>query len=62
MDKYGFKNIYMIVMTIQLMISSTIWLVIDNSYLYIAWVAASFLCLGSNFSMFPAAACKIFGI
>jgi Na+/melibiose symporter-like transporter len=61
-DKYGFKKVYGVILVLQLILSLTIYQVRTNEYLYVTWVAISFLCEGGHFSCFPPAVCKIFGI
>lgn len=47
---------------LQFILASTIYQVRENEYLYVIWVALSFLCEGGHFSCFPPAVAKIFGI
>ena len=61
-DAIGFRRVYFLLLSLQLVVSATIYHVKDNEYLYIIWVACSFLCEGGHFSCFPAACVKIFGI
>jgi len=61
-DKIGFRKTYLCLMCVQLVVSCVFWSCCGNVYLYCLAVACSFLCLGGHFSMFPAAAVKIFGI
>lgn len=61
-DRYGFKKVYYILLLLQLAVSASIYSVRQDAVLYTIWVALSFLCEGGHFSMFPAAAAKIFGL
>lgn len=55
-DRFGFKKIYLIVLTIQVGVSASIFFIVTvNKYLYVVWVATSFICLAGNFSMIPTA-------
>ena len=61
-DKFGFRPVYLILMSIQLCISVSIYYVRKDPVLYVIWVAGAFLCEGGHFSMFPTACVKLFGI
>ena len=61
-DKFGFNAIYMTVLTIQLVTALLIFHVRTNQFLYTLCVALAYTCEGGHFSMFPAAAVKIFGM
>lgn len=63
LDKIGFKKIYGTLLVLQIILSATITLVVKwNKWVYVIWVATSYSCLGGNFSTFPAATSKIFGL
>jgi len=49
-------------MTIQLIVSLSIYSVREHEALYVIWVSLSFLCEGGHFSMFPTVTAKMFGI
>ena len=61
-DKFGFRPVYFVLLSIQLVVSLTIWEVKSNGTLYILWVSLAFLCEGGHFSMFPTATVKVFGM
>ena len=61
-DKYGFKKVYLVLLIVQLIISSALWSCRFNPILYILGVGIAFLCEGGHFSMFPTACVNIFGI
>ena len=52
MDKYGFKPVYGCLMTIQLVISASIYSVRTYADLYPIWVGLSYFCEGGHFSLF----------
>lgn len=49
-------------MTLQLIVSASIWGVRENEFLYPLFIALSFTCEGGHFSMYPTVTAKIFGI
>ena len=61
-DWYGFKSVYICLLVLQCILASTIYAVRSNEVIYPIWVSLSFLCEGGHFSMFPAAAMRIFGL
>lgn len=61
-DKFGFKSVYFVLMSIQLCVSCSIYYVRKDPVLYVIWVALAFLCEGGHFSMYPTACVKLFGI
>lgn len=61
-DKFGFRPVYAVVMSIQLVTCSVIYFTTSSPALYTTLVAASFLVEGSHFSMFPTVTVKLFGI
>lgn len=60
-DYYGFKKVYTVVMILQLVASSTIYVARANHILYTIIVGLSFVCYGCHYSLFPATCAKIFG-
>jgi hypothetical protein len=52
----------MYILVIQIAVSSTIYFISYNKFLYIIWVCLSYICLGGHFSVFPTACVNIFGI
>ena len=61
-DYVGFKRVYFLIMLLQIIVASTIYLVRDNGTLYVIYIGLSFLCEGGHFSCFPAVSAKIFGL
>ena len=62
LDKYGFKKLYLMLLTIETIVSFSIESCKYNATLYIICVALSFLCIGGHISLFSATGVRIFGI
>ena len=61
MERFGFKTIFYIIVTMQLVIGATIPYVTFSQPLYGLYVAMSLACMGGYFSCFPAYVTRIFG-
>ncbi len=61
MEVFGFKTIFYIIVTIQLIIAATIPLITFSQPLYGLYIALTLACMGGYFSCFPAYVTRIFG-
>ncbi len=52
-DRFGFRNMYFLLLSVQLLVSSTMSLVVDSKFLYCLWVTLSLTCEGGHFILFP---------
>ena len=62
MDYIGFRKVYLILVSIQIITATFIYQSRYNAPLYVMFVVLAFLCEGGHFSTFSAAAPKIFGL
>jgi len=61
-DKYGFKGIYFILLSIQLLSSALIFSFRSDIVPYGICLCLAFLCEGGHFAMFPTVGVNIFGM
>jgi len=61
-DKLGFKKVYMVLLVLQLILTSTIYFIATVPGLYLVWVMLSLSCEGGNFSMFPTVTSATYGL
>lgn len=60
-DYFGFKFVYISLVSIEVGIAFTFVLIHKVKALYLIWVCVSFTCLGGHFSLFPSLSAKVFG-
>jgi OFA family oxalate/formate antiporter-like MFS transporter len=61
-DKWGFKKVYRILLTFQLIAAFSIMHIRKSAPLFIIWTCVIFTCEGGHFSMFPTVCVKVFGV
>lgn len=57
----GFKRVYAIILSIQVVICFTIYFAAQNPTLYTIWICLSWSCEGGHFSIFPPLSGKLYG-
>ena len=60
-DKFDFKKIYLIILTIQIIDVATIQFISQYKIAYLFWVCLALLCEGGHFVIFPPECLKVFG-
>ena len=60
-DKMEFKQVYMIILIIQIFDILTLRFIADYKVLYLIWVCLALLCEGGHFVIFPPLCLKVFG-
>jgi MFS transporter, OFA family, oxalate/formate antiporter len=61
MDKFGFKPIYLIICSLQILIIFLLPQIHTDKVLYFIWISASFFIYGGHYSIFPTFAAKLYG-
>ena len=60
-DKWNFKRVYFIILTIQIIEIATLRFVSEYKPLYLIWICVALLCEGGHFVIFPPLCLKVFG-
>jgi len=53
LDRFSYKKVYGVLLTIQIVTSATIPLISDSKVLYAMWVCLALFCEGGHFSLVP---------
>jgi len=61
-DKFGFKKVYFVLLSIQLILAPTLDLVAGSKTLFLIWYSLIMGCEGGHFAMFPSVTAKVFGL
>jgi MFS family permease len=62
LDKFGFNKVYMLLLILQLTCSICIYPLRHYGVAFDVFLFISFWCEGAHFSLFPAAAAKLYGL
>ena len=60
-DKFGFKSMYMWLLSMQILIGTTIGYISSSKVLYLLWINLQYFCIGGYFTLTPTLWAKMYG-